>query len=74
VTLYSPLGLEQVTVNGAVVGVTPGTEDGWNAYRFSVDIPAGETATIDAALSGKVADPGELVTWTQPMADQLQPL
>ena len=73
-TLYSPLGLDQVTVDGAAVGVTPGTEDGWNAYRFSVDIPAGATATIEATLSGKVADPDELVTWTQPMADQLQPL
>ena len=74
VTLYSPLGLDQVTVDGAVVGVTPGTEDGWNAYRFSIDIPAGATATIEATLSGKVADPDQLVTWTQPMADELQPL
>jgi len=74
VALYSPLGLDQVTVNGTAVGVTPGTEDGWNVYRFSVDIPAGQTATIDATLSGKVADPDELVTWTQPMSDQLQPL
>ena len=45
VSLYSPLGLDQVTVNGAAVGVTPGTEDGWNAYRFSIDIPSG--ATVD---------------------------
>ena len=74
VTLYSPLGLDQVTVDGAVVGVTPGTEDGWNVYRFSIDIPSGATATIEATLSGKVADPDELVTWTQPMADELQPL
>ncbi len=74
VTLYSPLGLDQVEVDGAVVGITPGTEDGWNTYRFSIDIPAGATTTIEATLSGKVANPGELVTWTQPMADQLQPL
>jgi hypothetical protein len=74
VTLYSPLGLEQVTVDGAVVGVTPGTEDGWNTYRFSVDVPPGATTAIEATLSGKVADPDQLVTWTQPMADELQPL
>ncbi len=74
VTLYSPLGLDQVTVNDAVVGVTAGIEDGWNAYRFSVDIPAGATATIEATLSGKVADPERVVTWTQPMSDQLEPL
>ena len=73
VTLYSPLGLDQVTVDGTAVGVTPGTEDGWNAYRFSVDIPAGATVTIEATLSGKVANPTEVVTWTQPMADELQP-
>src|SRR5262249_28507283 len=51
VTLYSPLGLDQVTVDGAVVGVTPGTEDGWNTYRFSVDTAAGATATIEATLT-----------------------
>jgi hypothetical protein len=74
VALYSPLGLDEVKVDGTVVGVSPGTEDGWNVYRFSIDIPSGATATIEATLSGKLADPDELVTWTQPMADQLQPL
>jgi hypothetical protein len=74
VALYSPLGLDEVKVDGTVVGVTPGTEDGWNVYRFSIDIPSGATATIEATLSGKLADPDELVTWTQPMADQLQAL
>jgi Protein of unknown function (DUF4012) len=74
VSLYSPLGLDQVTVDGKVVGVAAGTEDGWHAYRFAVDIPAGAMVDIEARLSGTVDDPSRVVTWTQPVADRLQPL
>ncbi len=74
VSLYSPLGLDHVTVNGVEVGVTAGTEAGWNAYRFSIDIPPGATTSIEATLSGTVAHPDQVVTWTQPMSDPVQPL
>ena len=42
VTVYSPLGLDRLTVDGTEVGAEAGTERGWNAYRVRVDIPAGE--------------------------------
>ena len=75
VTVYSPLGLDRLTVDGAAVGAEAGTEHGWNAYRVRVDIPPGETATIEAALSGTVADPtADVVTWEQPMERDVQPL
>jgi hypothetical protein len=74
VTVYSPLGLDRLTADGTVIGVTPGTEDGWNAYRVAVDIPPGGTVSLAATLSGTVADPSKVVTWTQPMANALQPL
>jgi hypothetical protein len=75
VTVYSPLGLDRLTVDGAEVGAEAGTEDGWNAYRVRVDIPPGETATIEATLSGTVADPtADIVTWEQPMERDVQPL
>ncbi len=74
VTIYSPLGLDRLTVDGTVSGVTPGTENGWNTYRLAVDIPPGATVRFDAALSGNVADPTKVVTWTQPMATEVEPL
>jgi hypothetical protein len=73
VSLYSPLGLDGVSVGGTAVGVAPGNEDGWRTYRFPVDIPPGATVTIDATLSGTVAHPDQVVTWTQPLASDLQP-
>jgi Protein of unknown function (DUF4012) len=74
VTVYSPLGLDRLTVDGTVTGVTPGTEDGWNTYRVAVDIAPGATVSLQASLSGRVTDPSKVVTWTQPMANDLQPL
>ncbi|HTH07203.1 MAG TPA: hypothetical protein VL916_15085, partial [Ilumatobacteraceae bacterium] len=75
VTVYSPLGLDRLTVDGVEVGAEAGTEQGWHTYRIRVDIPAGETATIEADVSGTVADPtAEIVTWEQPMERDVQPL
>jgi hypothetical protein len=74
VTIYSPLGLDRLTVDGTVTGVTPGTEDGWNTYRVAVDIPPGGTVSLQADLSGSVPDPTRVVTWTQPMASEVEPL
>jgi hypothetical protein len=74
VSLYSPLGLDALTVDGTDTGVAPGTEAGWKTYRFPVDIPPGGSVTIEATLSGTVAHPDRVVTWTQPLANELAPL
>jgi tetratricopeptide (TPR) repeat protein len=75
VTVYSPLGLERLTVDGEPLGVEAGREHGWNAYRLRVDIPPTSSVRIEASLSGTVADPGaEVVTWEQPMERDVQPL
>jgi hypothetical protein len=74
-SIYSPLGLERLTIDGAAVGVEAGTERGWNVYRVRVDIDSMETAVIEASLSGTVADPAaDIVTWEQPMERDVQPL
>jgi len=73
-TIYSPLGLDRLTVDGEATAVEPGSEVGWRTYRVRVDIPAGGTATLIADLAGSVEDPERVVTWTQPMERDVQPL
>lgn len=74
VTVYSPLGLDRLTVDGEQVGVEAGVEHGWNAYRVRVDIPPTSSVRIEASLSGTVADPGaDIVTWEQPMERAVEP-
>ena len=36
--------------------------------RDVVNIPAGEVVTLEFRVEGVVATPGEVVTWTQPLA------
>jgi hypothetical protein len=43
-------------------------------YSLYVDLAPGQTKSFDLQLSGVVADPSRVVTWTQPMANPLQPL
>lgn len=74
VTVYSPLDLDRLTVDGAATGFETGAQDEWRSYRVRVDIPAGGTVVLEAELSGSVADPDRVVTWTQPMERDLQPL
>ena len=75
VTVYSALGLDELSVDGVVTGVEAGTEQGWNTYRFRVDIPSMASVRIEARLSGTVADPAaEVVTFTQPMERDVAPL
>jgi tetratricopeptide (TPR) repeat protein len=75
VTVYSPLGLDGLTVDGEPVGVEAGVEQGWNAYRFRVDIPPSSSVQIEASLSGMVADPdADVVTWEQPMERDVESL
>jgi len=74
VSFYSPLALAGVTLDGEATGLAVGEEQGWNVYSGYVDIPAGGTATFEVQLAGTVARPGEVVTWTQPMAQPLEQL
>ena len=74
-SIYSPLDLDRLTVDGAETGFEAGVERGWNVYHVLVDIPAMSTARIEASLSGTVADPtAEIVTWEQPMERDVEPL
>ena len=74
VTVYSPLGLDRLTVDGEATGFETGSEGDWRSYRVRVDIPPGATVTLEADVSGSVADPERVVTWTQPMERDVQPL
>jgi hypothetical protein len=74
-TIYSPLGLDGLTVDGTEVGVEVGREAGWNAYRVRLDIASGTTARIEATVSGTIDDAtAEIVTWEQPMERDVTPL
>ena len=44
------------------------TEAEWNVYSRLVNIPAGEAVALEFRVEGVVATPGEVVTWTQPLA------
>ncbi len=72
VSFYSALGLESATLDGEDAGFTTGTEEGWNVYRQSVDIPPGGTVSFELHLRGTVAHPEQVVTWEQPMATPLE--
>ena len=74
-SIYSPLGMDRLTVDGSEVAFEVGTEGDWNVYRVRVDIPSMSTATIEVELSGTVADPSaEPVTWVQPMERDIEEL
>ncbi len=74
VSFYSPLALTSVNVDGVPTPVGVGTEHGWNVYSLYVDLAPGQTRSFDVSLRGVVADPGKVVTWTQPLATPVQPL
>jgi hypothetical protein len=73
VSFYSPLALTSVSVDGVPATVAIGSEHGWNVYSLYVDIPAGASRSFEVQLEGTVARPGDVVTWTQPLANPLQP-
>ncbi|MFT3853392.1 MAG: DUF4012 domain-containing protein [Ilumatobacteraceae bacterium] len=74
VSFYSPLALTSVTVGGVPTAVSIGAEHGWNVYSLYVDIPSGEARSFEVHLSGTLDRPDDVVTWTQPLANPLQPL
>lgn len=67
VSAYSALGLTGATLDGVATGMEIETEAGWNVYSRFVDIPPGGTILLELQLRGAVADPGWIVTWTQPL-------
>ena len=74
VSFYSPLDLTSVNVDGVPTGVSVGTEHGWKVYSMYVDLAPGQTRAFDVELTGTVARPDEVVTWTQPLAAPLETL
>ena len=54
--------------------VSVGTEQGWNVYSRFIDIPSGQTVTIDVSLARAIEHPDHIVTWVQPMANPLETL
>jgi hypothetical protein len=73
VSAYSSLDLAEATVDGEPVTLERESEAGWNVYSQFVEIPPGGTVTLVFALDGVVAKPGEVVTWQQPLAFDVDP-
>jgi UDP-N-acetylmuramyl pentapeptide phosphotransferase/UDP-N-acetylglucosamine-1-phosphate transferase len=74
VSVYSPLALEEITLDGAPLGdVESDTELGLNVYSFYVRVPARATGEVVVELAGTVAlDAGgwyELVLGRQPVVN-----
>lgn len=67
VEFYSPLALEEVTLNGELNALEPGEIMGWNTYSTFVNIAPGATVTYELQLQGRLDRPDELVTWEQPL-------
>ena len=68
VSAHSSLELVEATVEGTPGGSRRVTEAEWNVNPRLVNIPAGEAVTPVFRVEGGVATPGEVVTWTQPLA------
>ncbi len=54
VSVYSPLGVLQMTVDGQPVDFTAGTEAGRSVYSHEVAIPAQSVRTVRLHLSGRI--------------------
>jgi Protein of unknown function (DUF4012) len=67
-SLYSPLGVTRVTVDGAPGSVSSGSEFGVTAYSTYVDIPPKATVIVRIWLAGEVDARSDL-----PMSVRLQP-
>jgi len=74
VTFYSSLPLYNSNRDGRQTELSAGRELDWNVYSQYVDIPSGGTVTYELSFAGYLDNPGELVTFTQPLALPLEPL
>ena len=72
VSFYSATPLTSLTVDGVATGVSLGAEDGWYVASLYVDLAPGQARSFDVSWQGQLADPGQVLTWTQPMANPLQ--
>lgn len=70
-TVFTPLSLEEATVDGFPVGVTVGSERGYATYSRYVEIPPGATVTVELELRGVIPDMEgyRLVVPAQPMVN-----
>ena len=67
-SLYSPLTLEGVSIDGKQIGNFSGTELGWNVYSTLITLAPGEKLTVRFTLAGNLsASPYELVYRPQPL-------
>jgi hypothetical protein len=63
VSLYTPLLMEQLEIDGVEVGVELQSEGGWRIWSTPVRIPAGQSVTVRWTLAGQL-DPGDYrFTW-----------
>ena len=67
VSFYSALPLRTATINGNPISPSMSSESGWFVYSTFVTISSGSQATFELAFTGSVANPGQVVTWEQPL-------
>ncbi|CAB4862699.1 unannotated protein [freshwater metagenome] len=67
-SLYSPLALQGVTLDGVAIGHSSSTELGWNVYATLITLAPGQRVTVAFDLNGALA-PGryQLVYRPQPL-------
>lgn len=69
---YTALPVVDATRNGAPFPISPGFEATWNVSSRFINIPPGETVSLQFELAGRLERPDEVVTWTQPLALPLE--
>jgi hypothetical protein len=68
-SVYSPLDRTSATLDGEAVGLSNGSELGWQVYTLRLDLAPGQTRTLSIELTGTVDRDGyALVVRPQPMA------
>ncbi|HEU4840061.1 MAG TPA: hypothetical protein VFT09_01435, partial [Ilumatobacteraceae bacterium] len=63
-----------ITVDGEPVVLSASRELEWNVFTTTVDIAPGATVALSVDLSGQLARPEDVVTWTQPLVAPLEVL
>jgi len=53
-SIYTPLGFDSATLNGAPTSLSSGTELGRNVYSDFVNIASGQTVTVGMSLTGQI--------------------
>ena len=66
-TVYSPLTWTTATLDGEPVGLSNGTQEGWNAYTVRLDLEPGSTHTLVLDLAGYVEGDYSFAVRPQPL-------